>query len=273
MPFDLAQGGPLEFAHGGPAWLEVLAVAVFGLCIGSFLNVCAYRLPLGESIVSPPSRCTKCGRTLSWFDNVPVISWVVLGGRCRTCHAPVSWMYPSVEIITSLVFVLTYLTYGWTLLSLVRVLFACALIVLFITDLQHKILPNSITLPGIVAGFVFSFFLPPGWMSSLIGLIVGGGFLWAMAEAYYRLRGQEGLGMGDVKLLAMIGAFLGWKLVLLTLVFASLTGSLAGGLLIASGRGGMKYALPFGTFLAVGALFAATWGEPIADWYFAFYQS
>ena len=263
---------PVEFSQGGPAWLEVLVVAVFGLCVGSFLNVCAYRLPLGESIVSPPSRCTKCGRTLSWFDNVPVLSWVVLRGRCRTCKTPVSWMYPSVEIITSLVFVLTYVTYGPTLLSLVRVVFACALIVLFITDLQHKILPNTITLPGIIVGFVCSFFLPPGWVSSLIGLIVGGGFLWAIAEAYYRLRGQEGLGMGDVKLLAMIGAFLGWKLVLLTLVFASLTGSLAGGLVIASGRGSMKYALPFGTFLAVGALFAATWGEPIADWYFGFYQ-
>ena len=156
---------------------------------------------------------------------------------------------------------ITYLTYGLTLLSAVRVVFGCALIVLFVTDLQHKILPNSITLPGIVLGFVCSFFLPPGWVSSLIGLIVGGGFLLAIAEAYYRFRGQEGLGMGDVKLLAMIGAFLGWKLVLLTLVFASFTGSLAGGVMIASGRGSMKYALPFGTFLAVGALLAADVGR------------
>jgi leader peptidase (prepilin peptidase) / N-methyltransferase len=255
-----------------PAWVELLAVVVFGLCVGSFLNVCAYRLPLGESIVHPRSRCTSCGRTLTWFDNVPVLSWAALGGRCRSCKQPVSWMYPAVEVVTALVFVITYLTYGLTLLSLVRVVFACALIVLFVTDLQHKILPNVITLPGIVVGFVCSVFLPPGWMSSLIGLAVGGGFLLAIAEAYYRIRGQEGLGMGDVKLLAMIGAFLGWKLVLLTLVFASFTGSLAGGVLIASGRGNMKYALPFGTFLAVGALFAATWGEPIADWYFGFYQ-
>jgi leader peptidase (prepilin peptidase) / N-methyltransferase len=255
-----------------PAWVELLAVVVFGLCVGSFLNVCAYRLPLGESIVHPRSRCTSCGRTLTWLDNIPVLSWAVLGGRCRTCNQPVSWMYPAVEVVTALVFVITYLTYGLTLLSLVRVVFACALIVLFVTDLQHKILPNVITLPGIVVGFVCSVFLPPGWMSSLIGVAVGGGFLLAIAEAYYRIRGQEGLGMGDVKLLAMIGAFLGWKLVLLTLVFASFTGSLAGGVLIASGRGNMKYALPFGTFLAVGALFAATWGEPIADWYFGFYQ-
>jgi leader peptidase (prepilin peptidase)/N-methyltransferase len=255
-----------------PPWLELLTVTLFGLCIGSFLNVCAYRLPLGKSIVYPGSRCTSCGRELSWFDNLPVLSWVALRGRCRTCKQSVSWMYPAVEIVTALVFFVTYLTYGLTLLGVVRVVFACAMIVLFVTDLQHKILPNVITLPGVVLGFVVSFFLPPGWTSSLIGLIVGGGFLLAIAEAYHRIRGQEGLGMGDVKLLAMIGAFLGWKLVLLTLVFASFTGSLAGGLLIASGRGSMKYELPFGTFLAVGAVLAATWGDPIATWYFGFYQ-
>jgi leader peptidase (prepilin peptidase)/N-methyltransferase len=255
-----------------PTWLVLLTITLLGLCIGSFLNVCAYRLPLGESVVHPRSRCTSCGRMLSWFDNLPVVSWVALRGRCRTCGEPVSWMYPAVEIVTALVFAVTYLTYGLTLLSVVRVIFACALIVLFVTDLQHKILPNVITLPGIVIGFACSVFLPPGWVSSLIGVLVGGGVLFAIAEVYYRVRGQEGLGMGDVKLLAMIGAFLGWKLVLLTLVFASFTGSLAGGVLIASGRGGMKYALPFGTFLAVGALLAATWGNPIADWYFGFYQ-
>jgi len=261
-----------DFAPGWPAWFTLLTITLFGLCIGSFLNVCAYRLPLGQSVVHPRSRCTTCGRTLTWFDNLPVVSWLVLAGRCRTCKAPVSWMYPAVEAVTAIVFVITYLTYGLTLLSLVRVVFGCALIVLFVTDLQHKILPNAITLPGIVVGFVCSFFLPPGWLSSLIGLAIGGGFLLAMAEAYYRFRGQEGLGMGDVKLLAMIGAFLGGKLVLLTLGVASFTGSIAGGLLIASGRGSMKYALPFGTFLAIGALFAATWGDPIADWYFRFYQ-
>ncbi len=211
-----------------PTWLVLLTITLLGLCIGSFLNVCAYRLPLGESVVHPRSRCTSCGRMLTWFDNLPLVSWVVLGGRCRTCRKPVSWMYPAVEIVTALVFVVTYLTHGLTLLGLVRVIFGCALIVLFVTDLQHKILPNVITLPGIVIGFVCSVFLPPGWVSSLIGIVVGGGVLFAIAEVYYRVRGQEGLGMGDVKLLGMIGAFLGWKLVLLTLVFASFTGSLAG---------------------------------------------
>jgi len=253
-----------------PAWVIVVGVAVFGLCIGSFLNVCIFRLPRHQSIARPRSRCTSCGRTLSWFDNLPVVSWVALGGRCRTCGARVSWMYPAVEVVTALALVGVYLLYGLTALAAVRALFVCALIVLFVTDLQHKILPNVITLPGIVAGLACSLFLPPGWRDSLIGIAVGGGVLFAIAEVYYRVRAQEGLGMGDVKLLGMIGAFLGWKLVLLTLVLASFAGSLAGVALLASGRS-MKYALPFGTFLAVGALFSAVWGEPIVDWYLGFY--
>ena len=251
-------------------WIGAL-VLLLGACIGSFLNVCIYRLPRHESLMWPGSRCTRCARPLSWYENIPVVSWLVLRGRCRTCHEPVSWMYPAVEIVTALTFLSGYLLYGLTPIAVVRVLFACALIVLFVTDLQHKILPNIITVPGIVVGFAFSLLLPPGWRDSLIGIVVGGGTLFAIAEAYYRVRGQDGLGMGDVKLLGMIGAFLGWKLVLLTLVFASFAGSLAGGALIASGRGNMKYALPFGTFLAVGALVAAIWGNPIVDWYLGFY--
>jgi leader peptidase (prepilin peptidase) / N-methyltransferase len=249
----------------------ILLLAIFGACIGSFLNVCIFRMPRGESLAWPGSRCTSCGRALSWYENIPVVSWVVLRGRCRTCRAPVSWMYPTVEVLAALVFVSAYSLYGLTLLGAVRALFACALIVLFVTDLQHKILPNAITLPGIVVGFLVSLVLPPGWRDSLIGILVGGGTLFAIAEAYYRLRGQEGLGMGDVKLLGMIGAFLGWKLVLLTLVLASFAGSVVGGAFIMSGRGNMQYALPFGTFLSIGALVAAIWGTPIVDWYFGFY--
>jgi leader peptidase (prepilin peptidase)/N-methyltransferase len=255
-----------------PGWLPMSLVVLLGLCVGSFLNVCIYRLPRRESLLHPRSRCTSCGRELSWFDNVPVLSWVTLRGRCRTCRAPVSRMYPAVEIVTALVFVSAYVLYGITLLGGVRVMFACALIVLFVIDLQHRILPNAITLPGIVIGFLCSLFLPPGWRDSLLGILVGGGILFAIAETYYRVRGLEGLGMGDVKLLAMIGAFLGWKLVLLTLVVSSFAGSLAGAVLIASGRGNMKLALPFGTFLSLAAVFAATWGDPIVEWYLGFYR-
>jgi leader peptidase (prepilin peptidase)/N-methyltransferase len=147
------------------------------------------------------------------------------------------------------------------------VLFGCALIVLFAIDLEHHLLPNAITVPGIVVGLAFSVVTEPGWRSSLIGILVGGGVLFAIAEAYYRVRHEEGLGMGDVKMLAMVGAFLGWPLTLLTLMLASLSGTVIGLMLIASKRGGLKYALPFGTFLALGAAAAATIGPAVLEWY------
>jgi leader peptidase (prepilin peptidase) / N-methyltransferase len=243
-----------------------------GLAIGSFLNVAIYRLPRRESLMWPASHCTACDRPLAWFENVPVFGWLALGGRCRTCRARISVQYPIVEALAGAAFVAGYVIYGWTPLLAVRLLFATAMIVLFVIDLQHQILPNVITLPGIVVGFVASLFLPPGWLSSLIGIVAGGGILFAISEAYYRMRGHEGLGMGDVKMLAMIGAFLGWPLMLLTLILASFAGSIVGVALLASGRGSMKLALPFGTFLAVGALVAAVAGDPILDWYLGFYR-
>jgi leader peptidase (prepilin peptidase)/N-methyltransferase len=250
----------------------VLLFAVAGLIAGSFLNVCIYRLPRRESVAWPGSRCTACGRHLAWFENIPVASWMVLRGRCRTCGTRISIVYPLVEAMTAAVFVGALFVYGLSALLAVRLLFACALIVLFAIDLEHQILPNAVTLPGIAAGFAASWFLPPGWISSLIGIAIGGGVLFAIAEAYYRIRGQEGLGMGDVKMLAMIGAFLGWPLTLLTLIFASFAGSVVGVGLMATGRGTMQAALPFGTFLALGALAAALVGEPLLAWYLSFYR-
>jgi leader peptidase (prepilin peptidase)/N-methyltransferase len=250
----------------------LLAFALVGLVIGSFLNVCIHRLPRRESIVWPASHCTTCNRQLAWFENVPVVSWLVLRGRCRTCHSRISVLYPLVELTTAFVFAGGVLVYGLSPLLFVRLAFACSLIVLFVIDLQHQILPNAITLPGIAAGFLASLFLPPGWLSSLIGIAAGGGILFALAEAYYRLRGIEGLGMGDVKMLAMIGAVLGWPLMVLTLVLASFAGSLVGVGMMAVGRGGMQAALPFGTFLALGALVAAVAGDPILAWYLSFYR-
>jgi leader peptidase (prepilin peptidase)/N-methyltransferase len=246
--------------------------AAFGLVIGSFLNVCIYRLPLKQSIVWPASRCATCQRELSWYENVPVVAWLALGGRCRTCKARISAMYPVVELVTGALFAGAYLLYGVAPLTFVRIGFGCAMIVLFVIDLRHRILPNVITVTGIPIGFALSLVLPPGWRESLIGLVIGGGVLWVIGEAYYRLRGIDGLGMGDVKMLAMIGAFLGWRLTLVTLIFASFSGALAGAALLASGRGGMKAALPFGTFLAVGAGVAAVAGEQIFTWYLSFYR-
>jgi leader peptidase (prepilin peptidase)/N-methyltransferase len=165
-------------------------------------------------------------------------------------------------------FALGWWFYGPGPLLVSRLAFGCALIVLFAIDLEHHLLPNAITLPGIVVGFVFSFFTEPGWFASLLGIVLGGGVLFLVAEAYYRVRHEEGLGMGDVKMLAMIGAFVGWKLMLVSLMMASLSGSIIGLAVIATGRGGMKYALPFGTFLALGAMVAATVGSNLLDWYF-----
>jgi leader peptidase (prepilin peptidase)/N-methyltransferase len=251
---------------------ELILAAVFGLIVGSFLNVCIYRLPRRESVTWPASHCTSCQRSLAWYENIPILAWLALRGRCRTCRAPISITYPAVELTTAVVFVGAVMVYGLTMLMAVRLAFACALIVLFAIDLEHRILPNVITLPGIVAGFVASVFLPPGWFSSLLGILLGGGVLFAIAEIYYRARGVEGLGMGDVKMLAMIGAFLGWPQMLLSLILASLSGSVVGMALIASGRGGMQAALPFGTFLALGALVAAVAGDAMIAWYVSLYR-
>ena len=245
--------------------------ALLGLAIGSFLNVCIYRLPLGKSLASPPSACPQCARPLRWFENVPVVAWIVLGGRCRTCRTPISGVYPLVEAFTGAVFVWGWWQYGPSWLLFSHLLFACALIVLFFIDLRHRILPNAITLPGIVIGLLLSFVNPPGWASSLVGIVLGGVIPFAIAELYYRIRGDEGLGMGDVKMLAMIGAFLGWKLMLLTLVVASFLGSFVGVGLILLRRGDMKSSLPFGTFLTVSAFFALVAGNSVLAWYLGFF--
>jgi len=245
---------------------------VLGLLVGSFLNVCIYRLPRRESLNWPGSHCTACDRPLSWYENIPLVSWLVLRGRCRTCHTPISPVYPIIEALTGLVFLTAFELYALTPLLAVRLLFACAMIVLFVIDLQHRILPNVITVPGVVVGFAVSLWLPPGWLSSSLGLLLGGGVLFLIGEVYYRTRGVEGMGMGDVKMLAMIGAFLGWPLMLLTLILATFSGAIVGLAMIVSGRGGAKAALPFGTFLAVGALVSAVVGQPIVDWYLGFYR-
>jgi leader peptidase (prepilin peptidase)/N-methyltransferase len=250
-----------------PPAVQIAFAAAFGAVVGSFLNVIIYRLPLGKSVVWPSSACPHCGRELLWYENVPVVSFLALRARCRTCRAPISFRYPFVEALAAAMFAAAWWYYGPGALLASRLVFGCMLIALFAIDLEHHLLPNAITLPGIVAGLTFSFFAEPGWLASLVGAVAGGGALFAIAEAYYRIRREEGLGMGDVKMLAMIGAFLGWKLALVTLMMASLAGSVVGLALIASRRGTMKYALPFGTFLALGAAIAASVGSDLLAWY------
>jgi leader peptidase (prepilin peptidase)/N-methyltransferase len=250
-----------------PPGVPEIVLALFGLVIGSFLNVCIHRLPLKQSVVRPGSRCPDCGYALRWYDNVPVVSYAMLGGKCRSCARPISMQYPLIEAMTALVFVMHWYAFGATAMLPVRILFACALIVLFMIDLEHQILPDVITLPGIVIGLVVSVFLPPGPVQSLLGILLGGGLLWAIAEAWLRLRKVEAMGFGDVKMLAMVGAWLGVKMVVVTFVLSSMMGGVVGAVLIASRRADMATRVPFGTMLAVAALIASLYGGPLLAWY------
>lgn len=249
-----------------PAFFTVF-IGLWGLCIGSFLNVCIHRMPLKQSVVTPRSRCPHCSFLLTWYDNIPLVSYAVLGGRCRSCRAPISLRYPLVETLTGGIFVWHVLVFGLTALLAVRLAFACALIVLFAIDLEHQILPDRITLPGIVIGLGCSLVLPPGPVMSLAGAVVGGGILWAIAEAWFRLRKVDAMGFGDVKMLAMVGAFLGLPLVLVTFVLATMMGGIVGVVLIAMRRANLATAVPFGTMLAVAALIASLYGDPLLAWY------
>ena len=251
--------------------LQLTILVMIGLAVGSFLNVCVHRIPRGQSLMLPPSRCPACEYQLRWFDNIPVASYAAIGGRCRKCRTRIPIRYPLVELATMALFVIHGEVFGWSALLVPRLSFACAMVVLFAIDLEHHLLPNVITLPGIAIGLISSAVLPPGLVDALLGVALGGGVLWLIGEAYYRYSGQEGMGGGDVKMLAMIGAFLGWKLVLVTLVLSSVAGSIVGLIVILIKRGGLKYALPYGTFLALGALTASLVGERIVNWYVSLY--
>jgi len=246
----------------------LVVAAMVGLVVGSFLNVCIHRVPRQESVAWPGPHCPQCGQAIAWYDNIPVLSYLSLRGRCRHCRAGIPARYLLVEIATAGLFVMIVHLYPPGVLMASRLVFGCALIVLFVVDLDHRILPNVITVPGIAVGFVFASLSEPGWRSSLIGIVAGGGIPFAIAWLYERIRGHPGLGMGDVKMLAMIGAFLGWEQMLLTLVLGSFLGSIIGVVFIMAGKGA-RYALPFGTFLAVGALAAIIVGDQVLAWYLA----
>ena len=255
-----------------PVAFVIACIVIAGLAVGSFLNVCIYRLPRKLSIVRPGSRCGSCGRPLAWFENVPVLSYAVLRGRCRTCRAHISLRYPIVEIVTAAAFLAQYVAIGLSPLLPVRLAFTAALIALFAIDLEHQLLPNAITVPGIVAGLAASVFLPPGVLMSVAGIALGGGVLWLLIEIWWRVRGIEAMGFGDVKMLAMIGAFLGVKLVFVTFVLSSIVGGIVALAVIVSRRGNLATALPFGTMLAVAALAASLVGDQLLAWYLGMYR-
>jgi leader peptidase (prepilin peptidase)/N-methyltransferase len=255
---------------------ELLVIGVFGLMVGSFLNVCIGRLPAGISIVTPPSRCPSCGTQLAWRDNVPVLSWLWLGGKCRTCRAPISGRYPIVELATAAVFVVQAVMLDpsplqdptTTMIALVsRLVFSALLVALLVTDIETFRLPNPLTYFGIVAGIAFSMAGPPGIASSLGGAALGAGLLLAIRQAWLWAKGVDALGLGDVKMLAMIGAFLGWPHVWVVLLFSSVVGAVIGIGLAITGRGTMQSKLPFGVFLSLAALASSLWGQRLIDWY------
>lgn len=241
---------------------------LLGLIVGSYLNVVIFRLPRRISTVMPRSRCPACGAAIRPWDNVPLVSYLLLGGRCRSCGARISWRYPAIEAATGLLFLACFLRFGASIEALAAAVFAAAMIVLAAIDLEHYILPDRITLPGIVVGLAIQPWMPHGdLLAAAIGTAVGGGVLLAVAAGWYLLRKQEGMGLGDVKMLAMVGAFLGWKGVLVTLFFAALGGAVTGLALIAFGLGRLQTRLPFGAFLAAAALVSLFWGPAIAEAY------
>jgi leader peptidase (prepilin peptidase)/N-methyltransferase len=247
--------------------LDVYA-ALFGLIVGSYLNVVIHRLPRGISTVLPRSRCPSCDAPIRARDNLPVLSWLLLRGRCRSCGALIAWRYPLVEAMTAALFVGAMERFGPSFEAAVAALFGSLLVALALIDVEHYILPDRLTLPGIAAGLALQPWLDwGGLVPALVGAALGAGILLALWGGWYLLRGEEGMGLGDVKMLAMVGAFLGWKGVLVTLFFASLAGALVGLGLIAARRGGMKTRLPFGTFLAAGAVVALFWGPALAEAY------
>ena len=255
-----------------PTFLNI-AIFIFGAIIGSFLNVCICRIPAGQSVISPASRCPQCEAAICWYQNVPVLSYLLLRGRCSSCGVAISKRYPLVEALAGMLFVWIYLRFGWQLATPVYWLFVAALVAITFIDLDHQIIPDVISLPGIVVGFLLVLLVPwISWFDSLFGILLGGGSLWLVAEVYHRLTGQEGMGGGDVKLLAMMGAFLGWKAVLPVIFFGSLAGSLVGVPLMWLKRADGKLAIPFGPFLALGGLVYLLWGQQLLVWYLGLCQ-
>jgi leader peptidase (prepilin peptidase)/N-methyltransferase len=252
--------------------LLLIWLGVFGLIIGSFLNVCIGRLPEGLSIVSPPSRCPSCQTAIRWQDNIPVLSYLLLGGRCRACRASISVRYPLVEAATGCAFVLQGLWFhADPPLLVARLVLTALLIALFGTDLETQRLPNVLTYPGIVVGLVFSVWVPPGVLACAMGAALGAAVLLAIRWGWKRATGVDGMGLGDVKMLAMIGAFLGWRQILVVLFLASLTGAIIGLVLAGVRHKSLQTRLPFGTFLAVAAFIASLVGEPLVRWYLELY--
>jgi leader peptidase (prepilin peptidase)/N-methyltransferase len=253
--------------------VEKIIIVLFGLAWGSFLNVVIYRLPRGLSLISPPSACPGCGRRIKAYDNIPVISYILLRGKCRACGLRISLVYPIVELITPICFLLLYARFSLSVAFFASCLFASALIALCFIDLHHQILPDEITLPGLILALLYSGFRSDMTLrQSMIGAVSGAGFLLLIYAAYLLLRKKEGLGMGDVTLMLLIGAYLGWVKAFFTLLAGSFVGALVGLFLMSFRKKDLQFALPFGTFLAPAAFVALVWGDRIINAYISLYR-
>jgi len=241
---------------------------LLGAIIGSFLNVCIYRLPKKASIVTPGSHCPLCGKTIRFYDNIPIVSYLILRGKCRHCKAPISLRYPVVEGLFGLLTLALFLKYGPTVPFILFLAFTAALMIITFIDLDYQIIPDSLSVPGIFVGIAASFFIPLlSWPESVVGIVVGGGFLLLVAAGYKWITGREGMGGGDVKLLAMLGAWLGWKAIPFILFSSSLIGVVIGGGIGLLQKTGLKSKIPFGPFLALSAIIYMFFGPELIHWY------
>jgi len=247
-----------------------VAIAVLGLFIGSFLNVCIHRIPRSESIMWPASHCPVCNNPIKPWDNIPLVSYILLGGRCRSCSAKISLRYPVVETLSALLALSMLYRFGLTVSFGIYYFWACVLLVITFIDIDYQIIPDRLSLGGIILGLGLVYWLPLTYKDAIIGLVLGSGLLIAVIYGYYFLTKKQGMGGGDVKLLGMIGVFTGWQGVLFTIFMGSLIGTLFGLPWALMQKKTMKAAIPFGPFLALGALIFVLWGTQLTDWYFGF---
>ena len=251
--------------------IEISIILILGLIIGSFSNVCIYRIPKNESIVFPASHCPNCHTPIKAIDNVPILSFLLLKGKCRKCGEKISIRYPVVEFLTGAIYLLIFLIYGRSYQTLIYALLSSALIIISFIDLDVQIIPDEISLPGIVIGLALSFIVPYiSYLNSLLGIIIGGGIIFLIALAGLAIFKKEAMGGGDVKLSAMIGAFIGWKYIIVSLFIGFFIGAIAGILLILLKIRNRDDLVPFGPFIVLGSFITLLWGKNILSWYLGF---
>jgi leader peptidase (prepilin peptidase)/N-methyltransferase len=284
-----------ETVTGMPEVFGWIFVAAVGACVGSFLNVVIHRVPREQSIVFPNSACPKCEKPISFYDNIPVLSWLILGGKCRACKEKISPRYPAVELLTALLFLLVYWSIGFTAFLPVALIFAATMVALVFIDAEHMILPDVINYPLLVLALLVRVAFPlfygaqffadikafpldrledyPFWLVSLAGAVLGGlaggGSLWLVGELWKRLRGVDAMGLGDVKMMFAVGALLGWRLALLSIFLGAFSGAVVGALVVSRQKEkDFQTMIPFGIFLGIGSILAMLFGEQLIGWYF-----